>query len=168
MFQLIFDLNIYQCIVRKCQHLYISYNFKIYFHYLSDFYFIFPFANARQYVPFGDHLLPRPRFFFLFCVVIVLCFHFFNLLTAKLYHLTTLLCYSNGFLSLLTLIDNLQNNNNSNQHLKNHTFYSSVHYFCHSFFQKINVTFLIGCSLTTFFLLSLQNAQCPLLFCILS
>ena len=92
-------------------------------------------------------------FFILRCYRVLLSFSY--LLSAKLYHLTTLLCYSNGFLSLLTLIDNLQNNNNSNQHLKNHTFYSSVHYFCHSFFQKTNVTFLIGCSLTTFFLLSL-------------
>ena len=120
------------------------------------FLFYFSLCKCQTIRTFWESFVTNTSFLFLlFCVVIVLCFHFFYLLTAKLYHLTTLLCYSNGFLSLLTLIDNLQNNNNSNQHLKNHTFYSSVHYFCHSFFQKTNVTFLIGCSLTTFFLLSL-------------
>ena len=165
MFQLIFDLNFYQCILFKCQHSYISYNFKIYFYYLSDFYFISPFANTRQYVPFGNRLLPIPRFFFfIFCVVVVLCFHFSMSCNCKIislnYIIMLFLC-----LPLLTTykIIIIQINTLKIIHFIPVFIFSVIH-----FSKKTNVTFFIGYSLTIFFLLSLYNAQCPLLFCILS
>ena len=81
------------------------------------FLFYFSLRKCQTIRTFWGSFVTKTSFFFYFALLSCSAFIFY-LVTAKLYHLTTLLCYSNGFLSLLTLIDNLQNNNNSNQHLK--------------------------------------------------